>query len=579
MDEYTFKERRPVVDLSIARPAAVLVIDLVKHSSRPAAEIRQIQKILEDAFREASKLLNIHDVIHKYTGDGYVCSFLGDSSAKVIDFLNAAIPELKRRFAAHHQTFRIGLDFGLLHLRSNELTRGFEHFDHTGIQAARLENSAQSNQILCTETVFQIFAPHYRHIFPNEPTYCETKDKTILAYEICPFDYIEIQQAFSDYIYATKPEQIPTAPTISRNRILVVDDERNIRDILVEFIKQANPDMEVLSAADAAQAMKVFEPGSFAIVITDVVMPGGMTGMDLTQHLISLDKDLVVIMISGYSAGCASRFYEVGGFRFFSKPFIKNYFIQTINLALNHHLSHLFRNLNVICDNPGKLMLELQLISDSLHSVIEYAKKEGHLAQSLIRHKVKHTISDFVKQIHPGTDILDKAESVRVQMECLSRLAWVTSMSAKSSFPIFLQQYIDDLRKQHRGLNLSLQMERIAIEAAANCSAETILGLVVCELIDNAIGAVSAKGQITIDVAVLASTQQLKVSVHDNGNGIAPENIPLIFDQGFSTKGTGRGLGLHLVREAVQQLGGSIFYETLDGACFTALVPIVMKDS
>ena len=572
-------ERRPVVDLTSARPAAVLVIDLVKHSSRPAIEIRQIQKILEDVFRDAAMLLNIHDVLHKYTGDGYVCSFLGDSSAKVIDFLNAAIPELKRRFAAHNQTFRIGLDFGLLHLRSNELTGGFEHFDHTGIQAARLESSAQPNQILCTETVFQIFAPHYRHIFPNEPTYCETKDKTILAYEVCPFDYVEIQQAFSDYIYGTQSAQSSAKSTTSRNRILVVDDELAVRDMVVEFIKQAHPDMEVLSAGDAAQAMKIFEPGSFAIVITDVVMPGGMSGMDLTEHLLSLDKDLVVIMISGYSSGYASRFYEVGGFRFQNKPFLRDYFSQTINLALNHRLSHLLRNLNVICENPGKLMLELQLISDSLHSVIENAKKEGHLAQSLIRHKVKHTVSDFVRLIRPGTDILNKAESVRVQMECLSRLAWVTSMSAKSSFPIFLQHYIGDLRKQHKGLKLSLQMERTAIEAAANCSAETILGLVVCELIDNAIGAVSAKGQIAIDVAVLASTQQLKLTVHDNGNGIAPENVPLIFDQGFSTKGTGRGLGLHLVREAVQQLGGSIFYETLDGACFTALVPIIMKDS
>jgi two-component system sensor histidine kinase DcuS len=70
---------------------------------------------------------------------------------------------------------------------------------------------------------------------------------------------------------------------------------------------------------------------------------------------------------------------------------------------------------------------------------------------------------------------------------------------------------------------------------------------------------------------------QLKLTVHDNGRGIAPENIASIFKQGFSTKGTGRGLGLHLVHEAVQQLGGSISYETLDGACFTALVPIVMK--
>ena len=566
-----------IVDLTGSRPAAVLVIDLVKHSSRTTIEIRRIQKILEDVFREASELLKIHDVVHKYTGDGYVSTFLGDSSAKVIDFLNAAIPELRRRFAANNQAFRIGLDFGLLHLRSNELTQGFEHFDYPGIQAARLESSAQPNQILCTETVFQIFGPHYRHVFQNEPISLKTKDRTIQVYEVCPFDYIEIQQAFSDYIYGTSSEQNSIKPPDSRNHILVVEDEKPVRDMVVEIIKRKYPNMQVLSAYDAVKAVELFEPGSFAIVITDVVMPGGMNGMELTEHLLSLDKDLVVIMMSGYSSGFASRFYEVGGFRFHSKPFISNHFFQTIDLALNHRLPRFFRSLNVICEKSGELILELQLISDSLHSVFENAKMEGHIAQSLIRHKVKHTVADFVKSVRPGIDILSIAQSVKVEMECLSRLTWVTSKAANSSFPIFLQQYVGDLHKQHKGLKLILQMEPAASEAATNCSAETILGLVVCELIDNAISAVSGKGVIIIDIAVLTSTQQLKLTVHDNGRGIAPENIPSIFKQGFSTKGTGRGLGLHLVHEAVQQLGGSIYYETLDGACFTALVPIVMK--
>jgi len=73
-----------IVDLTGSRPAAVLVIDLVKHSSRPTIEIRRIQKILEDIFREASELLNIVDVFHKYTGDGYVSTFLGESSNRNI---------------------------------------------------------------------------------------------------------------------------------------------------------------------------------------------------------------------------------------------------------------------------------------------------------------------------------------------------------------------------------------------------------------------------------------------------------------------------------------------------------------
>ncbi len=47
-------EHHTIIDLTGARPAAVLVIDLVKHSSRSTFEIRRIQKILEDAYQYAT---------------------------------------------------------------------------------------------------------------------------------------------------------------------------------------------------------------------------------------------------------------------------------------------------------------------------------------------------------------------------------------------------------------------------------------------------------------------------------------------------------------------------------------------
>ena len=566
--------KQAIIDLTNARPAAVLVIDLVKHSSRSTFEIRRIQKILEDVFSETSKLLNIEEVQNKYTGDGYVCTFLGDASARIIDFLNVAVPELKQRFTANDQAFRIGVDFGLLRLRSNDLTKGFEHFDQVGIQAARLENAAKPNQILCTNTVFQVFGSHYPEVFANEPIAITTKDRIIDAFEICPLDCAEIQQAFSDYIYGTVSEVTQTELEGFRNQILIVDDEPAIRALIQQHIASAFPKVKTLTATNGVEALELFKSGLFAVVITDVIMPCGIDGLELTERLLSIDKNLVVIMMSGYSWGPAIRFYEAGGFRFFSKPFDIHQLQQTLKLALNGHLPRLFRNLHVICEKPGVLILELQQISDAIHFVFDHAKREGHIAQSLIRHKVKHIIADFVKTVRPGNDVITGAELVRVQMECLSRLALVTSKAADAAFPLFLQRYVDDLRKQHMGVELTLNIEATTMAALANNKVETILGLVVCELIDNAIGAISGRGRVIVDVAVLTSMQQLKLTVQDSGRGVLSENLSLVFSQGFSTKGSGRGLGLHLVREAVQRLGGRISYQTIDGACFTVVVPI-----
>ncbi|WP_436858138.1 sensor histidine kinase [Citrobacter tructae] len=93
----------------------------------------------------------------------------------------------------------------------------------------------------------------------------------------------------------------------------------------------------------------------------------------------------------------------------------------------------------------------------------------------------------------------------------------------------------------------------------------TVLITVLGNLIENAIDALSDQPGGEISVALYYRHGWLHCEVSDDGPGIAPEHIDHIFDKGVSSKGTERGVGLTLVKQQVESLGGNIYVESEPG--------------
>jgi len=77
--------------------------------------------------------------------------------------------------------------------------------------------------------------------------------------------------------------------------------------------------------------------------------------------------------------------------------------------------------------------------------------------------------------------------------------------------------------------------------------------------------------------ATLADGPVLRITVADNGEGIAPENLIRIFSHGFTTRSNGHGFGLHSCVLAAQEMGGSLTAHSDgsgQGATFTLDIPI-----
>ncbi|HYH77001.1 MAG TPA: sensor histidine kinase [Arthrobacter sp.] len=127
-----------------------------------------------------------------------------------------------------------------------------------------------------------------------------------------------------------------------------------------------------------------------------------------------------------------------------------------------------------------------------------------------------------------------------------------------------------------RGVKLTLATAGSAsVAGLAVQDLVTILG----NLLDNAIDA-AAEGEAPrrVELTVESDAEGVDIIVKDSGSGIDPAAVDNIFRHGFSTKATGpfgRGVGLALVRQAVQRLDGTMTITGTDGAQFHVFLPAI----
>jgi two-component system, NtrC family, sensor histidine kinase HydH len=93
-------------------------------------------------------------------------------------------------------------------------------------------------------------------------------------------------------------------------------------------------------------------------------------------------------------------------------------------------------------------------------------------------------------------------------------------------------------------------------------------------VLTNAFDATLEWGHVRL-TAEPGETGGVQVIVRDSGHGISPEALPKVFDPYFTTKETGTGIGLPLVKRIAQLHGGDVFVASTEGVgtTVTLLLP------
>jgi PAS domain S-box-containing protein len=132
------------------------------------------------------------------------------------------------------------------------------------------------------------------------------------------------------------PVSVPQILAKGNETIMVVEDEESLREMVIGVLESAG--YKVIAAYSGKEALELWAQNNEKVhlLLTDMVMPGGLTGRQLVDQLLVKDTTLRVIYTSGYSSAIAGK--DLSGLRghgFLPKPYKPATLLQQIRACLD----------------------------------------------------------------------------------------------------------------------------------------------------------------------------------------------------------------------------------------------------
>ncbi len=401
--------------------------------------------------------------------------------------------------------------------------------------------------------------------------------------------------------------------TIEKTGILIVDDEKGMRDLLSFMLRTEG--YHIIEASSGEEALACMEAETFDVVIADIMMPG-MNGLQLLRRIREHDSDAVVIVMTAYaSLQTAIEAIKFGAYDYLVKPFddvdkVMNIVARAVerrhlarrNARLlsdlqeaNRRLQEMFAEvqehtakLEAAYDELKELdCLKSQFLSNISHELrMPLALVKGYVTLMADRFLggINETQARALEVVNERTDglihivedllFLQDIESGRAYL-CLEAisLANVVQRVCRRMQP----------RARRKAITLHTPVRGNGSTAIPIIQGDPLrLGQAVIRLLDNAIKFSPPDSHVSVELAM--KDRHLCLTVKDQGKGIPPEKLDRVFHRFYqASRGTrkqagGMGLGLSLVKHIAEMHGGDVTIASTPGAGTTVCLTLPVED-
>ncbi len=408
---------------------------------------------------------------------------------------------------------------------------------------------------------------------------------------------------------------------MAKEKILVVDDEKDARETICEFLKREG--YGPIGAKDSKEALRKIKKEIPDLALIDLKIPG-MDGLRLIRHIKRFNPDIQIVIITGYpSLESAREAMREEVYDYIPKPFGTDELKLTVkrslekqqlviaNKKLIERLKETKADLEKRVKERTKELEGAKNEAETLLAELDEAYKElrrthdelvrrerliaaGGLAAG-VAHEIRNPLSIIgmsVQYLHSkfkeGDPRREFTEAISDKVEKLDR---VTRGLIDYARPRKLNLKKRDIHKiLDRVLRLikhkcKIQKVKIVKRYAKRMPRirvdDDLMEQVFLNLISNALWAMPNGGSLTVSTKNRKAAGSLEIKFTDTGCGIPEKEINRIFDPFFTSKPEGSGLGLSIVHRIIEDHEGSIDVESevKKGTTFTIRLPLSYGES